>query len=269
MTKWFGWVFIFLVALYCWGKSFSPKMFLQSTALPFYSLAATVRQKLDNLRFKACSQTELINLCTQLWNENTELRRQHEADQQQLKRIQALEHLMNFGTALKLQKCYARVIKREISAWWDQLVIDKGQADGIRAMDLVVAATAQGLSVIGKVASLQEHYATVILTTSPKFHLAVTVRGFSENTPMIFYGGHTQSSSLEARGLIKNIPMSLKALHPGTPIVPVTLQQEVSAVALGTILSLEPQGDGFFLQATASLPAMGNICEVAVIHTHE
>ncbi|MDE6576465.1 MAG: rod shape-determining protein MreC [Opitutales bacterium] len=225
-----------------------------------------------------CSQSELVALCTQLWNENTELHRQHHEDQHRLERIQQLEQLMHLGDQLTLKKCYARVIKREVSAWWDQFVINKGSADGIGENDLVVAATfptssnmLPEISVIGKVASVQEHYATVILTTSPKFHLAVTLESARNPTPMIFHGGQSFSpkNPMERLGRVTNVPTSLKTIKPGTAIIPISLQKEVASLALGTVLSLEPQGDGFFLQATVVLPSMSNIHEVTVIQTHD
>ncbi|UPA28411.1 MAG: rod shape-determining protein MreC [Verrucomicrobiota bacterium] len=276
--RWFGWLFLIIAALVCWVKSFSPRIFLQSTTLPFYELVDSTHRKLDALRFKACSQNELVALCTQLWNENTELHRQHHEDQHRLERIQQLEQLMHLGDQLKLKKCYARVIKREVSAWWDQFIINKGSADSIGENDLVVAAispnssnTPPEISVIGKIASVQEHHATVILTTSPKFHLAVTLESAPNPTPMIFHGGQSSSlkNSMERRGRVTNIPTSLKTLKPGTTVLPISLQKGVASLALGTVLSLEPQGDGFFLQATVALPSMSNICEVAVIQTHD
>ena len=98
-------------------------------------------------------QQEQLSMYDQIITENKELKKQ----------IQELQELLNIDTTLiGYETINASVISRDLSYWGDNLIIDKGQNDGIvPGMAVVVA---KGL--IGKVVQTTTYSSTVRLLTS-------------------------------------------------------------------------------------------------------
>lgn len=77
----------------------------------------------------------------------------------------------------------ARVCRRDLSAWWQHMVIRKGRKDGIVEGAGVVGAC----GVVGKIVEVHESTSVVELITSPYFR--TVVRRENDPQPFIFRGG--------------------------------------------------------------------------------
>lgn len=83
-----------------------------------------------------------------------------------------LEQLLEFKRRMIYSSVGANVIGRDPSRWDSSMIIDRGEADGVRQGMPVINA----LGVVGKVAEVGTHNAKVILLTDPQFSVAVVVQ---------------------------------------------------------------------------------------------
>jgi cell shape-determining protein MreC len=249
-------------------RSFDPKLFLQSIAVPFLAIGSKIERVTDEVLLRMESRESLIEICKALVNENLTLKSQIRKDQNSRERIENLEKLLQIGGEIAYKKVYARVIKRETSAWFESVIVNKGKAHGIKENALVIAQN----HVIGKVAEISNQFSTIALTSSPKFRLAVYFENFS--APMIFTGNgsglrknNANELGLKAFGTIKNIPIGIrKKLQIGTKIFAASLAHTDFNVPLGHIMEWHEQADGMFLQAKIDLPEItNNLQEMLII----
>ncbi|MDR1906952.1 MAG: rod shape-determining protein MreC [Puniceicoccales bacterium] len=260
---------IILIIIVCvLKKSFDPKLFLQSIAVPFLAISSEIGRRVDEILFSTESRSNLIKICKALANENLTLKLQLQKDQDLRNRLQYFEELVQIGEKILHKKVYARVIKRETSAWFESIVVNKGSSDGIKKNALVIG----GNHIIGKVAEVSEQFSTIVLTSSPKFRLAVRFENFS--VPMVFTGSgsnlhknDTGKFELRASGIIKNIPIDVqKNLQNGAKIFAASLANTNLDIPLGCVAELHEQADNIFLQATIDLPkTINKIQEIFII----
>jgi rod shape-determining protein MreC len=254
-------------AIFC-KKSFDPKHFLQSIALPVEKIAAQGVWSAKEFLFETQSRETLIRLCKELSNENAALRMQLQGDFDLRDRLAALENLTQIGQRLSHGKIFARVIGRQRAAWFESVTLDRGRAEGVREGAVIIA----GGGIVGKIAEVFEHFSIATLASSPKFRLAVC----SENcaTPMIFTGnGHTYNRgpsgqwALKMRGTLKNIPLDAGSfLAKGSRIIGSALAANVpGGVTVGYMEDIYPSGDGLFLSGDVALSeALSDFCEAII-----
>ncbi|MDR1890779.1 MAG: rod shape-determining protein MreC [Puniceicoccales bacterium] len=156
----------------------------------------------------------------------------------------------------------ARVIRRDIASWTNELVINVGANHGI----------AEGMGVIsqnyavGRIKSVNAKTSVVELISSPQFRMVVHVAGDTARSPIIFSGnGHKFFS--QAVGFATNIPT--KIVSDGEPILLVT--SELSGVfpeniAVGFIKSQEEHDRNFFSSdVTLNGDLLSKLYEVAIL----
>jgi rod shape-determining protein MreC len=96
--------------------------------------------------------------------------------------LRQLESLLHLPPSPQFRYEIARVIRRDQSAWWEQLVIRKGQADGLVPGQGVVF---EG-GVVGRVMEVFASSAIVELASSPGFRVAANLG--DDPRPVIFQG---------------------------------------------------------------------------------
>jgi rod shape-determining protein MreC len=249
-------------------KSFNPKEFLQSIAIPFLAVSSWGKRKIDTVLLRTEPRENLIKICRELANENLALQLEIQRDQDLRDRLKYLEELVALGERIVHKKVYARVIGREASAWFESIIVNKGYKHGISLNALALA----GKYIIGKVIEVSEQFSVIALASSPKFRLAVLSEKFS--MPMVFTGNGSDlckndggKIELVASGTIKNIPSSAqKNLQNGSKITAASLTTTDFDLPLGFIGELHSQADGMFLQATIALPEIiNNLQEILII----
>jgi len=119
----------------------------------------------------------------ELERENARLKlenRQLQATNNLLKNSDAEVNRLNRALGFKEQSSFrlvaARIISRDSATWWNSCTIDRGSADGI-ATDMAVA-TETGL--VGKVTSVANDVAVVLLMSDEGLRVSVTIEGTQE-----------------------------------------------------------------------------------------
>jgi rod shape-determining protein MreC len=156
---------------------------------------------------------------------------------------------------------FARVIRRDETAWWQEIVIRKGQNAGLAAGQGVVFAG----GVVGRIARADEFTATVELASSPSFRVDANLG--SDPNPVIFQGLATKPLE-PPRGEVRNISQSF-TLPDGAATMLVTSSLGgvfPSGLPLGEVNHLAPGDDGLFQTGSVNLdPRLADLHEVAVL----
>jgi rod shape-determining protein MreC len=157
---------------------------------------------------------------------------------------------------------YARVIRRDETTWWQQIIIRKGSVEGLAPGQGVVFAD----GVVGRIKDVDLYTAVVELANSPLFRVAANL-GDDSSHPAIFQG--MDSAPLQGPvGEVREVQQDV-TVSPGSPLTLVTSSLSgdfPQGLKLGTIDRLGPGADGLFQTGVVKLnPALANLHEVAVL----
>ncbi len=171
-----------------------------------------------------------------------------------------LEDLLELPSRPAYRYEVARVIRRDLSAWWQQIVIRKGRDFGIYEGAAVVF---EG-GVVGRVARVHPYTSEVELITSPSFRMAVH---FKNDSRPITYQGRLYTNFSQPFGKISNVPPDISVTAGNaSELVSSRLGGTFPAgLTVGRIHRLQPGRDGLFQAGTVSLdPRLLTLQEVAV-----
>ena len=173
-----------------------------------------------------------------------------------------LEKLLSLPSRPDVRTVVARVARREVGLWWQQLVIRRGKADGIRVGAPVVDAG----GVVGRVREVYHFTSVVELISSPSFRISAYIEG--SDYPVTFRGAGSGPFS-SPFGMIRDIPSDFPAKFERDPAI---VTQGVGGVIpgglrLGTMRGgMRPTDDGLFCEARVALrPGLAAVEEVAVL----
>jgi rod shape-determining protein MreC len=189
----------------------------------------------------------------------------YEFQAQQAEALQAeiarLEQLLRLPSDSHYRFEPARVAQRDLSGWWQQLMIRKGANYGIP----VGAPVVYSGGVVGRVREVHAYTADIDLITSPRLRLAAT---FEDDTRPVSYQGGVNPPLAPARGLVEFVPLDLFA-SPTTPKRLVTSGLGgvfPSGLTIGFVTRLEPSTDGLFKSGEVALdPRLSELTEVTVL----
>lgn len=175
--------------------------------------------------------------------------------------IGRLEKLLDLPTLPEYQQVLARVIRRELSSWSHQIIIHKGQKDGI----VNGAAVIYDKGVAGRVRETFAHTSVVELASSPTFRVAAKFEG--DNRPITFQG-ISNPAFMDPIGESYNVPTDIKASEE-EPLRLVSSKLGgvfPDGIIIGTVKELRPGGDGIFNCGRVCLdPSLHEIREVAIL----
>jgi len=184
---------------------------------------------------------------------------------QQNKNLEAeilrLENMLNLPPMPAFRFEPARVARRDFSAWWQRMVIRKGENYGITVGSPVVFAG----GVVGRVTEVYHYTSVVDLITSPTFRLAASVAG--ENRPVSYQGGLNDSFK-SPRGTVEFVPLDVFATRslPRRLVTSGLGGVFPPGLSIGDITTLEPSADGLFKNGEVSLDErLGTLTEVTVL----
>jgi rod shape-determining protein MreC len=155
----------------------------------------------------------------------------------------------------------ARVVRRELNAWWQVLTIRKGSQHGIAEGQAVVFAG----GVVGRIASVSTYTAEVELISSPRFRNAAHIEG--DERPVEFRGGQNPGLGV-ASGKVHTVPADVSvSLREPRRLVSSRLGGVFpDGLTLGWVYQLDPSPDGLFQSGTVRLdPRLQAVREVAVL----
>ena len=175
--------------------------------------------------------------------------------------ILRLENLLNLPPLPAYRLEPARVARRDLTGWWQRMIIRKGHNYGI----IVGAPVVFFGGVVGRVVEVHAYTSVVDLITSPTFRIAASTEG--DNRPVSYQGGINETFAAP-RGTVEFVPLDISASQnqpqrlvtsglggifpPGLPI--------------GSITLLEPSTDGLFKNGEVKLdPRLSSLTEVTVL----
>lgn len=175
--------------------------------------------------------------------------------------LKRLEKLLDLPKLPEYQQILARVIRRELSSWSHQMIIHKGQKDGI----VNGAAVIYDKGVVGRIKKTFAHTSIVDLASSPTFRIAAKFQG--DDRP-ITYQGISNPAFMDPFGETHNIPNDI-TVPESEPLRLVSSKLGgifPDGLTIGIVKNLQPGTDGIFNYAKVYLDTnLHAITEVAVL----
>jgi len=189
----------------------------------------------------------------------------YEFQAQQAQALQAevdrLEKLLNLPSDSHYRFEAARVAQRDLSGWWQQLLIRKGANYGIPVGAPVVYAG----GVVGRVREVHAYTAVVDLISSPRVRLAAT---FEDDSRPVSYQGGENPPLAPAHGVVEFVPLDVfaSATAPKRLVTSGLGGVFPSGLTIGMVTQLEPAADGLFKSGAVALdPRLSELTEVTVL----
>lgn len=175
--------------------------------------------------------------------------------------IQRLEQILDLPSRREYSYEVARVIRRDLSAWWQHLILRKGRDYDIPEGAAVVFSG----GVVGRVIEVNAFTSRVELVTSPNFRMAAQFEGdprpvVYEGVPQSGFGDPVGRVSDAPQDLVAttNEPLQLVSTHLGGTFPP--------GLSIGEVVWLEPGSTGIFQAGAVALdPDLLSLHEVAVL----
>lgn len=156
-------------------------------------------------------------------------------------RIERYETLLNMPSQERFNGIVARVIRRDISAWWQQIIIRRGSVDGVQVGDAVIY---KG-GVVGRVVQTTLTTSIVELVSSTSFRMAAYFE--SSSTPVIYQGAGSSSFS-SFSGKVMDVPSSIQVSR-NKPLALYTsslAETFPEGIYIGMVTELVLDDDGLF-----------------------
>jgi rod shape-determining protein MreC len=175
--------------------------------------------------------------------------------------LRQLESLLHLPPQQNFRYEIARVLRRDQTAWWQQLIIRKGKADGLAPGQGVVFAG----GVVGRVKDVYPGTAIVELISSPQFRVGANLD--NDPRPVLFQGGEAPPLG-SPQGEVHDVAPDI-TISPSDParLVTSSLGGEFpQGFTLGWVSRLVPGSEGLFQSGPVHLdPALSGLLEVAVL----
>ncbi len=175
--------------------------------------------------------------------------------------IARLENHLNLTKTPEYQCVLARVIRRDLSSWSHQIIIQKGYQEGI----IRGAAVIYNKGVAGRIKETFPHTSIVELVSSPTFR--VTAKFMNDDRP-ITYKGIANPPFSSPIGESYNIPTDIEA-SKDNPLQLVSSRLGGTfpdGLAIGTLTEVLPGTDGIFNRGKVSIdPNLHSVQEVAIL----
>ena len=241
-------------------KSLTRATFFEFTApLPVAASYARDLQEYWSLRLH--SNHDLISAGRDLASLNASYQIAVQQNSDLRAQLTRLEALVRLPGQPEFRFEHARVARRDLTGWWQRLVIRKGKNFGLTVGAPVVFAG----GVVGRIAEVGAYTAVVDLISSPTVRLAGAIEG--DTNPVSYQGGINPTLG-PPRGVIEFVPLGI-FLDPASPLRLVTSGLGgvfPPGLTLGLVVKLEPSADGLFKTGEVQLdPRLSELTEVTVL----
>ncbi len=254
---------VFLVAW--WVVPTTIKSFLKVSFTEFQAPAWVATSYLDDLEGfwarRSHSKVELIEAGREVARAKSLYQFNAQRSETLESEIQRLEAILNLPSRREFRYEVARVIRRDLNAWWQQIVIRKGKDFEI---PLGAAVVFSG-GVVGRVVEVNAFTSRVELITSPNFRMAANIEG--DERPIV-YQGVAQGGFGNPIGSVRDAPQDLVAsTQAPLKIVSTRLGGTFPpGLMIGQVEWLEPGSTGIFQAGVVELdPRLLSLHEVAVL----
>lgn len=228
---------------------------------PVETAASYVRDIQDYWALKTRGKDELIEAGRDLVRLNAAYEARLQQDASLRGEIERLERLLKLPTPPGFRAEPARVVKRDFSSWWQQLVIRKGRNYGLVEGAPVIYAG----GVVGRVREVFAYTAVVELVGSPGVRIAATAEG---DTRPISYQGGVNPSFGPAFGTVEYVPLDVfvTASSPRRLVTSGLGGVFPPNLTIGYLTRVEPGSDGLFKSGEVRLDAgLSSLNEVTVL----
>ena len=175
--------------------------------------------------------------------------------------ITRLEIALSMPPKPEFKGVVARVSRRNLSSWWQNMTLRKGSSRDLTVGAGVVSAN----GVAGRIDEVGNRWATLRLVTSPLFRIAAQFEG--DDRPVTFQGGGIPPGG-KPFGVVRNVPHDLspfeeKPLRLLTSSLGGTFP---AGISIGFVYRLEGGQDGLFKSGRVELDELlGKLREVTVL----
>ena len=245
-----------------------PTVVKRFTRASFYELQAPIevtasyaRELQDFWSLRTRSKTELITAGKELSGITARFEHAAEENAALRREIERLETLLHLPSFANYRSEAARVVSRDLTAWWQRLVIRKGSRHGLTVGVPVIYSG----GVVGRVAEVHTNTAVVNLISSPEVRLAASFEG--DDRPVSFQGGVNPPLS-RPLGSVEFVPLDLyaSAADPKPLVTSGLGGMFPRGLRLGTVVRLEPSPDGLFKTGRIEIdPRLSELTEVLVL----
>lgn len=254
-------VFLFL----WWALPTTIKSFVRLSFAEFNAPTWLLTAKIDQLSAfwtqRNHSKIDLIEAGQEISRNNARyqiMAQRYESFENEIKRLEAL---LELPARSEFRHEIARVIQRDLSVWWQEIVIRKGRDYGISVGAAVIFAG----GVVGRVKEVNAYTSRIELISSPNFRMAATFAG--DSRPVV-YQGRIQSVIRQAIGEVRDAPQDLLTTSK-EPLTLVSTQLGgtfPSGLIIGTVPWLEPGSTGIFQTGAVQLDSrLQDLHEVTVL----
>lgn len=176
-------------------------------------------------------------------------------------KVSRYEALLNLPSTVEFNSVVARVVRRDISAWWQNIVIRRGSLDSIRVGDAVISK----YGVVGRVVKTTLNTSVVELVSSPSFRMAAYFE--DTKTPVIYNGVQSKAFS-SYKGFVSYVPSIYNASYskPLRLFTSALAGTFPEGIYIGEVSSLDIDSDAIFKMGAVSLPKeLYDLREVVVL----
>lgn len=242
-------------------KSFTKKGFYEFQA-PVSLASSYARDLQDFWSARTKSKNELYEAGQGLARLNAGYQLAALENQSLQEEIARLENLLQLPSRPDYQYEIARVVERDFNAWWQRIIIRKGQNYGIPVGAPVVFVG----GVVGRVSEVHAYTSVVDLISNSHLRLAVVIEG--DNRPMSYRGGGSESFA-QPVGIAEFIPTDIQISD--TANRPTLITSGMGGVypaglKVGELRRLKQGAGGMFYDGEVALdPRLASLTEVAVM----
>jgi rod shape-determining protein MreC len=241
-------------------KRFARASFYELQA-PIEVSASYARELQDFWALKTRSKNDLIAAGKELSAVTARYEQAAEENSSLRREIDRLESLLRLPSFANYRSEPARVVSRDLTAWWQRLVIRKGARHGITVGVPVIYSG----GVVGRVVEVHTNTSVVNLITSPEVRLAASFEG--DDRPVSFQGGINPPLSRPLAS-VEFVPLDIfaDAAEPKNLITSGLGGTFPRGLRLGSVVRLEPSPDGLFKTGRVEINArLNELVEVVVL----
>lgn len=228
---------------------------------PAWEMTSTVKDLQEYWGQYGHSKYELIEAGIDLSRRNAAYQLVKQRSETLHREIRSLERILDLPPLPRHRFEVARVSRRSLNAWWQQITIRKGHDYAIPEGAAVIF----GDGVVGRVSEVREHSSLVELVSSRSFRMAANFEGDSRP---VTYQGALNTALGPAYGHVRDVPADIQA----SAAAPLRLVSSPlggvfpGGLKIGEVGELEPDANGLFQEGKVLLDErLLDLREVAVL----
>lgn len=228
---------------------------------PVAATASYVRDLQDFWSLRTRSQTELIEAGRDLARLNASYEVRLQEDARLREEVERLEALLDLPAPENYRAEPARVVRRDFSGWWQQLVVRKGRQHGILKGSPVIFTG----GVVGRIEEVGLYTSVVQLISDPRVRIAASIEG--DNRPVSYQGGNNPTMG-PARGAVDFVPIGLYVSPSETKRVVTSGLGGMypPGLTIGQLVKLDASADGLFQTGDVRLDErLASVSEVTIL----